>query len=46
MDKDTCMEVNNMEKFEIIKQSTVKVKKPNALSKAKYATYTMKKCRK
>ena len=42
-----CHDLNNLllEKFEIIKQSTVKVKKPNALSKAKYAAYSMKKSR-
>ena len=43
-----CHDLNNLllDKFEIIQQSTVTVKKPNALPKAKYASYSMKKLRK
>ena len=32
-------------KFEIIQQSTITVKKPNALTNAKYASYSMKRSR-
>ena len=43
-----CHDLNNLllDQFEIIQQSTVTVKKPNALPKAKYASYSMKKLRK
>ena len=43
-----CHDLNNLllDKFAIIQQSTVTVKKPNALKKAKYASYSMKKLRK
>ena len=43
-----CHDLNNLflDKFAIIQQSTVTVKKPNALQKAKYASYSMKKLRK
>ena len=35
-----------LETFQAIKQTRITIKKPNALPKAKYATYTMKKTRK
>ena len=42
-----CHDLNNLllDKFEIIQQSTITVKKPDALPKAKYAAYSMKKSR-
>ena len=40
-----CYDLNNLflDTFEIIKQSKITVKKPNAIPKAKYAAYSMKK---
>ena len=42
-----CYDLNNLflETFTIIQQSKITVKKPNAIPKAKYAAYTMKKTR-
>ncbi len=42
-----CKDLNNLffETFQIIQQTRITVKKPNALSKAKYAAYSMKKSR-
>tara|TARA_B100000315_G_C14020091_1_gene338418 strand:+ start:99 stop:455 length:357 start_codon:yes stop_codon:yes gene_type:complete len=42
-----CCELNDLllDKFEIIQQSTITVKKPNALPKAKYASYSLKRSR-
>ena len=43
-----CHDLNEIfiDKFEIIQQSTITVKKPNALPNAKYASYSMKRSRK
>ena len=43
-----CYDLNNLflETFTIIQQSKITVKKPNAIPKAKYAAYSMKKSRK
>ena len=43
-----CKDLNNLflETFQAIQQTRITVKKPNALPKAKYAAYTMKKSRK
>ena len=40
-----CHDLNNLflDTFKIIQQSKITVKKPNAIPKAKYAAYTMKK---
>ena len=42
-----CYDLNDLfiNKFEIIQQSTITVKKPNALTNAKYASYSMKRSR-
>ena len=42
-----CKDLNNLflETFHIVQQTRITVKKPNALPKAKYAAYTMKKSR-
>ena len=42
-----CYDLNNLflDTFKIIQQSKITVKKPNAIPKAKYAAYTMKKTR-
>ena len=42
-----CYDLNNLflDTFKIIQQSRITVKKPNAIPKAKYAAYTMKKTR-
>ena len=42
-----CYDLNNLflDTFKIIQQSKITVKKPNAIPKAKYAAYTMKKIR-
>ncbi len=42
-----CHDLNNLflDTFKIIQQSNITVKKPNALPKAKYAAYSMKKSR-
>ena len=42
-----CCDLNNLflDTFKIIQQSTITVKKPNALPKAKYASFSMKKSR-
>ena len=42
-----CHDLNNLflDTFKIIQQSKITVKKPNAISKAKYAAYTMNKTR-
>ena len=42
-----CYDLNNLflDTFKIIQQSKITVKKPNALPKAKYAAYSMKKSR-
>ena len=42
-----CKELNNLflETFQSIQQTRITVKKPNALPKAKYAAFTMKKSR-
>ena len=42
-----CYDLNNLflDSFKIIQQSKITVKKPNAIPKAKYAAYTMKKTR-
>ena len=42
-----CRDLNNLflDKFEIIQQSKITVKKPNALSNAKYAAFSMRKSR-
>ena len=42
-----CKDLNNLllETFQSIEQTRITVKKPNALPKAKYVTYTMKKSR-
>ena len=42
-----CKDLNNLflETFQVIQQTRITVKKPNALSKAKYAAYSMKKSR-
>ena len=43
-----CKDLNNLflETFQAIQQTRITVKKPNAIPKAKYAAYTMKKTRK
>ena len=43
-----CHDLNNLflDKFASIQSSEITVKKPNALPKAKYASYSMKKLRK
>ncbi len=40
-----CKDLNNLflETFQVIQQTRITVKKPNALPKAKYAAFTMKK---
>ena len=42
-----CYDLNNLflNTFKIIQQSKITVKKPNAIPKAKYAAYSMKKSR-
>ena len=42
-----CHDLNNLflDKFKIIQQTKITVKKPNAIPKAKYAAYSMKKSR-
>ena len=42
-----CYDLNNLflDSFKIIQQSKITVKKPNAIPKAKYAAYSMKKSR-
>ena len=42
-----CYDLNNLflDTFKIIQQSKITVKKPNAIPKAKYAAYSMKKFR-
>jgi dihydroneopterin aldolase len=42
-----CYDLNNLflDTFKIIQQSKITVKKPNAIPKAKYAAYSMKKIR-
>ena len=42
-----CKDLNNLflETFQAIQQTRITVKKPNALSNAKYAAYSMKKSR-
>jgi len=42
-----CHDLNNLflDTFKIIQQSNITVKKPNAIPKAKYAAYSMKKSR-
>ena len=42
-----CKDLNNLfiETFQVIQQTRITVKKPNALPKAKYAAYSMKKSR-
>ena len=42
-----CYDLNNLflDTFKIIQQSNITVKKPNALPKAKYAAFSMKKSR-
>ena len=42
-----CKDLNNLflETFHIVQQTRITVKKPNALPRAKYAAYTMKKSR-
>ena len=42
-----CYDLNNLflDTFQIIQHSKITVKKPNAIPKAKYAAYTMKKTR-
>ena len=42
-----CRDLNNLflDTFEIIQKSIITVKKPNALPKAKYAAFSMKKSR-
>ena len=42
-----CNDLNNLflETFQAIQQTRITVKKPNALPKAKYAAYTLKKSR-
>ena len=42
-----CKDLNNLfiETFQVIQQTRITVKKPNALAKAKYAAYSMKKSR-
>ena len=42
-----CYDLNDLfiNKFEIIQQSKITVKKPNALSNAKYAAFSMRKSR-
>ena len=42
-----CHDLNNLflDTFKIIRQSKITVKKPNAIPKAKYAAYSMKKSR-
>ena len=42
-----CKDLNNLflETFQVIQQTRITVKKPKALSKAKYAAYSMKKSR-
>jgi len=42
-----CKDLNNLflETFQVIQQTRITVKKPNALFKAKYAAYSMKKSR-
>ena len=43
-----CRDLNNLflETFQVIKKTRISVKKPNAIPKAKYATFTMEKTRK
>ena len=42
-----CRDLNNLflETFQVIKKTKISVKKPNAIPKAKYATFTMEKTR-
>ena len=42
-----CRDLNNLflETFQVIKKTRISVKKPNAIPKAKYATFTMEKTR-
>ena len=42
-----CKDLNNLfiETFQVIQQTRITVKKPNALAKAKYATFSMEKSR-
>ena len=42
-----CRDLNNLflETFQAIKKTRISVKKPNAIPKAKYATFTMEKTR-
>ena len=42
-----CIDLNNLflDTYQIIQQSMITVKKPNALPKAKYASFSMKKSR-
>ena len=42
-----CRDLNNLflDTFKVIQKTRITVKKPNALPKAKYATYSMKKSR-
>ena len=42
-----CRDLNNLflETFKVIQKTRITVKKPNALTKAKYAAYSMKKSR-
>ena len=42
-----CKDLNNLflETFQVIQQTRITVKKPNALDKAKYATFSMEKSR-
>ena len=43
-----CKDLNNLflKTFQAVQQTKITVKKPNAIPKAKYAAYTMKKSRK
>ena len=43
-----CKDLNNLflKTFQAVQQTNITVKKPNAIPKAKYAAYTMKKSRK
>ena len=42
-----CRDLNNLflETFQVIQKTNISVKKPNAISNAKYATFTMEKTR-
>ena len=42
-----CRDLNNLflETFQVIQKTRISIKKPNAIPKAKYATYTMEKTR-